>query len=150
MPQEFRLQKVLELAESQTQTAAANLGALHRQLEQHEEKLRLLFKYRDEYQERLRRATTDGVDGPKLRNYHDFMQRLENAIMQQHAVIVDAHARVEGGRREWQYKQRKSKAFDTLSQRFVDATRRHDATRDQKVQDAFASRHATAKLQSRR
>ena len=150
MAQEFALNRLLEIASTQADTAAAALGALNRQLQQHEEKLLLLFNYRDEYQERLRRACAAGLDGAGLRNFHDFLERLEQAILQQHALVVGARTHVESGLGDWQVKQRKSKAFDTLSQRFHVATRRGEATREQKVQDDFASRASGGKSHSRR
>jgi flagellar FliJ protein len=145
MAQKFALKRLLEIAETTTESAAANLGVLNRQLQQHEEKLLLLFKYRNEYQERLRSAAGTGLDGAGLRNFHDFLERLEQAILQQHALVVDIRTRVEGGRNDWQLKQRKSKAFSTLAQRFDAATQRHEASREQKLQDDFASRPSRAK-----
>ena len=140
MAQKFALNRLLEIAETTAEKAAASLGALNRQLQQHEEKLLLLFKYRDEYQERLRQAAGTGLDGAGLRNFHEFLERLEQAILQQHAQVVDARTRMECGRNDWQLKQRKSKAFGTLSERFDTAIRRDQATREQKLQDDFASR----------
>jgi flagellar FliJ protein len=148
MPPKFALDRLLEIAEHTAESAAASLGALNRQLKQHEEKLLLLFRYRDEYQERLRHAAGAGLDGVGLRNFHNFLERLEQAILQQHALVVDARTRVECGRHDWQLKQRKSKAFGTLSQRFDTATRRDQASREQKLQDDFASRTNRAQHQA--
>ena len=150
MAQKFALHRVHEIAITQAETAAADLGALNRQLQAHEEKLLLLFKYRDEYQERLRRATAAGLDGAGLRNFHDFLDRLEQAILQQHALVVDARTHVQSGLGDWQVKQRRSKAFDTLSQRFHVATRRGETAHEQKVQDDFASRASRGKSLPRR
>ena len=138
MAQKFALKRLLEIAETTAESAAASLGTHNRQLQQHEEKLLLLFKYREEYQERLRRAAA--LDGAALRNFHDFLERLEQAILQQHALVVEARTRVECARLDWQAKQRKSKAFDTLAQRFDVTTQRLAANRERKVQDDFASR----------
>jgi flagellar FliJ protein len=146
MAQTFALKRLLEIAETTAESAAASLGALNRQLQQHEEKLMLLFKYRDEYQQRLRHAAgSAGLDGAGLRNYHEFLERLEQAILQQHALVVEARTRVECGRTDWQLKQKKSKAFGTLAQRFDVATQRDHASREQKLQDDFASRTSRAK-----
>jgi flagellar FliJ protein len=140
MAQKFALRRLLEIAETTAESAAASLGALNRQLQQQEEKLLLLFKYRDEYQERLRNAAGTGLDGASLRNFQDFLERLEQAILQQHALVVDTRTRVECGRTDWQSKQKKSMAFGTLAGRFDTATRRVAAGREQKLQDDFASR----------
>lgn len=140
MSQPFALKQLLQIAETTAESAAASLGALNRQLQQHEEKLMLLFKYRDEYQQRLRHAGGSGLDGAGLRNFHEFLERLEQAILQQHALVVDTRTRVECGRNDWQLKERKSKAFGTLAQRFDALAQRREAGREQKIQDDFASR----------
>jgi len=150
MPKKFALQRVLEIATIHTESAAASLGALNRQLQLHEERLMLLFQYRADYQERLRRAITGGVDGAALRNFHDFMDKLEQAILQQHAVVVDARTRADSGLHEWHSKRRKSKAFDTLSQRFDSTVRQGEAKLEQKVQDDFAGRATNGKSTARR
>jgi flagellar FliJ protein len=150
MAQKFALHRLLEIATTQADSAAASLGELNRQLQQHEEKLMLLFKYRDEYQERLRRAAAAGLDGAGLRNFHDFLNRLEQAILQQNALVVSARTSVQTGLGDWRVKQRKSKAFDTLSQRFHIATQRGETISEQKVQDDFASRATRSKSHPQR
>lgn len=147
MAEKFALKRLLEIAETTAESAAMSLGVHNRQLQEHEEKLLLLFKYRDEYQERLRHAA--GLDGAGLRNFHDFLERLEQAILQQHALVVEARTRVECGRADWQQKQRKSKAFGTLAQRYDSANQRQAAEREQKLQDDFASRTSRANAQGR-
>lgn len=150
MAQTFALQHLRDLAETQSEKAAASLGALHRQQQQHEEKLRMLLDYRDEYQQRLRRAGERGLDGRGLRNFYDFIERLEQAIIQQQATVVAARASVEGGKRDWQLKQRKFKAFDTLAQRSDLAAHRRESHREQKLQDDFASRARQGRPETRR
>ena len=138
MAQKFALERVQEIADHQTDEAAAGLANLNRDLREQEARLMLLFKYRTEYHERLHRAAADGLDGAAMRNYHDFLQRLENAIMQQHALVVEARTRAEHGRIAWQNQRRKSMAFDSLSRRFEVRQMRDEATREQKSQDELA------------
>ena len=145
MAQLFALQRLLEIADDQAVKAAASLGGLNRQLLQHEEKLRLLFSYREEYQGKLRRAAAGGLDGAGLRNYHVFLEHLEQAIVQQHAQVINARAVAACGHAEWQLKQRKSKAYATLSQRSTMSARRSEWSREQKLQDDFASRASRGK-----
>lgn len=140
MPPTFALQKLRELAESNADSAAASLGALNRQLQAHQEKLALLHKYREDYQLRFRQSTDSGVDAAALRNFVDFMSRLEQAIRQQQALVDDVRSRVECSRTDWQFKQRKSKAFGTLEQRHSESLRRHAELIEQKTQDDHASR----------
>ncbi len=150
MAQPFALNMLREIAETQTESAAANLGTLMRQLQQQEAKLTLLLDYREDYRQRLARAGERGLDAAGLRNFYDFLERLEQAVSQQQSAIAEARAKVEGGRRDWQVKQRKFKAFDTLAQRSDMAAQRREACREQKLQDEFASRSGHAKSQTRR
>ncbi len=148
MAHKFALERIQEITDHQTDAAAVKLANLNRELHEQEARLMLLFKYRTEYNERLHRAAAEGLDGAAMRNYQDFLQRLENAIMQQHAQVVEARTRAEHGRIEWQNSRRKSMTFDTLSRRFELHELRKEATREQKSQDELAqhsgSRHAKA------
>jgi len=140
MSSTFNLQRLLEFAEQQSGKAAASLGTLNREHTRQQEKFALLVGYRTEYQERLRRAIAQGLDGAGLRNFYDFMERLEQAIAQQQQIVANSQARAAGGRQEWQKKQIKYKAFDALSQRFHTAMQKRDASRDQKAMDDFSGR----------
>jgi flagellar FliJ protein len=142
MAQKFALARIQEITDHETDAAAASLGGLNRELNEQESRLMLLFKYRTEYHERLQRAAASGLDGAAMRNYHEFLQRLERAIMQQHALVVEARTRVEHGKLEWQNRRRKSMAFDSLSRRFELKTLRDEANREQKAQDELAQRGA--------
>ena len=141
MAQKFALERVREIADHQTDAAAARLAGLNRELHEQESRLMVLFRYREEYRERLQKSAAGGLDAAAMRNYHEFMQRLEHAIMQQHAMVVEARTRAEHGRLDWQNHRRKSMAFDSLSQRHAVRVMREDARRDQKNQDEFAQRH---------
>ena len=145
MGRRFALQALLDVATSEADSAAASLGDLNRQLQLQEQQLTLLLQYRADYQQRLRRAVASGLDGAGLRNFNDFMERLEQAIRQQHAAVDAARERAGQGRDHWQTKQRKSKAFDALSQRVTATAMRSEISREQKSQDDFASRAARHK-----
>jgi flagellar FliJ protein len=150
MAQKFALERIQEITDHQTDLAAARLEKLNQELNARESKLMLLFKYRGEYQERLQRAAVEGFDGATMRNYQDFLQRLEHAIMQQHALVVEARTRVEHSQLEWQNSRRKSMTFDTLSRRFELRELREQAMREQKLQDELAQNGAARQAKSLR
>ncbi len=145
MAQTFALQSLLDVATSETDSAAASLGKLNHHVQLQEQKLALLLKYRTDYLDRFRRAVENGLDGAGLRNFNEFMERLEHAVHQQQAVVDEARQHADRGRHHWQLKRRKSNAFDTLSQRFTATAQRREANREQKAQDDFASRIACRK-----
>ena len=142
----FTLKRVQEVADIRTDTAAANLGTLMQHLQRQEAKLALLLQYREEYQERLRRAKRRGLDGLALRNFHDFLDRLEHALAEQRATVANAQRSVERGRDEWRTLDQRSRAYDTLSQRFDTAARRRAETAEQKQQDVHAARLTSSKI----
>jgi flagellar FliJ protein len=146
MTKTFSLKKVQEVADIRTDAAAANLGTLMQNLQRQEAKLALLLQYRDEYQERLRRAKQRGLDGLALRNFHDFLDRLEHALVEQRATVAHAQRGVERGRDEWRSADQRSRAYDTLSQRFDSAARRRAEAAEQKQQDAHAARLTSSKI----
>ena len=150
MTQPFALQRLLDIAASETEKAAANLGSLNRQLQLQEQKLKLLLQYRDDYQERLRRAAANGLDSAGLQNFNHFIARLEQAIEQQRGDTDAARRHAEQSRCQWQTQRLKSKAFDTLSLRFTATATRIETCREQKSQDDFASRGAGRKSQTLR
>jgi flagellar protein FliJ len=145
MTRHFALQNLLEVAVSEEESAAANLGERTRALQTQEQTLAMLLQYRADYQERLRRAAADGLDAAGLRNFNEFIGRLEQAIAQQRATLADARGHAEQSRARWQDKRRRSKAYDTLSQRAGAVQLRVDNLREQKQQDDFASRAARTK-----
>ena len=142
MTQSFALKNLLDIATSETDSAAARLGELNRQVLLQEQKLKLLLQYRADYQERLRGAVANGLDSAGLRNFNDFISRLEQALQQQQASLDEARGRAEHGLRQWQAKARRSKAFGTLAQRAAETSLRKENSREQKAQDDFASRSA--------
>lgn len=145
MNHSFALQGLLDIATAEEGSAAAALGHLNQEQQLHEQKLALLLQYRADYQERLRNAISGGTDAVELRNFNDFIARLEQAITQQRVALGEARKRADQGREQWQNKRRKSKAYDTLSQRAGAATLRRENVREQKLQDDFASRRPRVK-----
>jgi len=145
MPNEFPLKTLQELADMRTDTAVANLGALMQSLQRQEAKLALLNQYHTEYQERLLAAKRRGLDGMALRNFHDFLARLERAVAEQQSAVAAAQRSVERGREEWRTLDQRSRAYDTLSQRFDSAAQRRAAAAEQKSQDDHAARLVSGK-----
>lgn len=141
MKRGFALQGLLEIARSEVESAAQGLGKLVQQLHQQEQKLELLAQYRGDYQSRLSGAVGNGLDSRDFHNFSAFMKQLEQAIRQQQAIVAEARVRVLAARQHWQEKQKKSKAYGTLAQRASATAMRIENSREQKLQDDFASRN---------
>jgi flagellar FliJ protein len=140
MKNTFRLKVVQDLAQKHSDTAATRLGMLNAEVAKAEQKLNLLLEYREEYRERFRSTMQRDVDHAGFRNFHQFLEKLDEAIDQQRAAIVVSRDNVAKGQREWQSRQIEVKAYDTLEQRHQSAVAERLKKIDQGVTDEFAAR----------
>lgn len=140
MARKFPLQTLLDLAQSQTDSAARNLQALKQRWNEAEEKLRQLLAYRDSYRERMLESAAGGTSAMVLRDFQLFMVKLDTAIKLQQEEVVRCQGRWEAGQQEWLRRRGKVKAFDVLSARHRRAEEKREEQVEQKEQDEFAAK----------
>jgi flagellar FliJ protein len=145
MAKPFPLQPLLHLAQQKNDSAVKNLGKLNQQQNAAQTKLSTLQQFRTDYQEKFQEATKNGMASTDLRNFQDFIYRLEQAIRQQEGVIELSTHSVKAGQVELNETQRKMQSFDTLAQRHVEAERIREAKIEQKIQDEHSGRFAAYK-----
>lgn len=145
MPRRFPLQPLLDLAQDHTDAAARNLHKLKVTWQDAEEKLRQLMSYREDYRTRLLQATKLGMQVNSLKDYHLFLGKLEVAIRHQMEEVASCERQWEEGRHEWQAKQRKLMAFDTLSQRHLRSEQKREDKQEQHEQDELSGRESERK-----
>ena len=140
MPKPFPLQTLLDLAQESSDAAAVQLGVVNGHDRDMQKRLQLLLEYRSEYSARLASLTQTGTHSMSLRNFREFMDKIDVAIEQQRQLVAAAKREVETGKIHWHKQQRKLKSFDTLSQRHRSAELKSEARQEQKDQDDFALR----------
>lgn len=140
MAKSFPLQTLLDLAQESSDAAAARLGVVNGHDRDMQKRLQLLLEYRSEYTARLSNLTQTGLHSMGLRNFREFMDKIDLAIEQQHQLVAAAKAEVETGKLRWHKEQRKLKSFNTLSERHRSAELKGEARQEQKDQDDFALR----------
>lgn len=145
MAKTFSLQPLVNLAHQKNDVATKKLGQLNHQQQLAQNKLDTLLQYRKDYQQRFQQATQNGMDQTGLRNFQNFLYRLDEAILQQRTAITKASQHVEVGRTELREAQRKMKSFDTLAQRHSDAEKKREIKTEQRIQDEHAGRSAAYK-----
>lgn len=145
MARPFPLQPLQHLAKQKNDAAAKKLGQLNRNRESAEGKLEMLQQYRRDYLEKMRQAELGGMDLQELRNYREFIYRLDEAIAQQRTVVEQTHKTVKYGQGELMETQRRMKSFDALAQRHLIAENKKEAKLEQKIQDEHSSRRAAFK-----
>lgn len=136
----FPLQTLLDLSNARRDDAARKLGQLVASEQAGAQKLALLTQYRDEYHQRFLDAAREGLNRDQWSNYQAFLARLDEAIVQQQAVLDSSQRRTADGQRAWLDQRNKAKAFDTLSQRHVAGQRRLEGRAEQKMSDEHAAK----------
>lgn len=145
MTKTFSLQPLLHLAQQKNDAATKKLGLLNRNQQSAHEKLEMLQQYRRDYQDKMQNAEKNGMELQDLRNFQDFIYRLDDAIAQQSAVVSQARVSVQTGRSELLDTQRRMKSFDTLAQRHTAAEKILEVKTEQKIQDEHSGRYAAYK-----
>jgi flagellar FliJ protein len=138
MAKPFPLQTLLDLARTDSDTAAAQLGAFNGHDRDMEERLRQLLEYRGEYTAHLARMAKIGMNSVYWRNFRVFIDKIDTAIVQQRENVAQAKHQVQTGQHHWHAQQRRLKSFDTLSARHRSAELMHEQRQEQKEQDDFA------------
>lgn len=138
----FSLQPLMNLSKQQNDTATRKLGQLNRQQHDAQSKLEMLKQYRLDYQNRLQESTQNGMHPAELRNFQEFIYKLDAAISQQEKSVNISKASTQVGRSELDSTQRKLKSFDTLQQRHVLEQRKTADKTEQKALDEHTSRFA--------
>ncbi len=145
----FPLQPLVHLAQQRNEAATRKLGQLNQQQQTAQGKLDALQQYRKDYQNKFQEAVQNGMEPTDLLNFQDFINKLDQAIRQQQAVIEKAKSGVQTGRHELMDTTRKMKSFDTLAQRHAETELKQEAKSDQRLQDEqtgrFAALHAADK-----
>jgi len=140
MAQSFPLQTLLELMQSRTDEATRKLGQLISAEQSQRSRLQMLEQYRDEYAQRLRDATLEGITRLILHNYQDFLARIDEAIEQQRLAVQNSELSTKAGQAQWSDQNKKLKAIDALSTRHDARERYRENKQEQKLLDEFSSR----------
>ena len=145
MARKFPLQPLVNLAQQQNDAAARKFGQLNQMQQAAQAKLDTLLQYHKDYQLRFQDAVQNGMNQTDLRNFQDFLLRLDEAIAQQRNALEYACEQARAGRAELLEAQRKMKSFDTLEQRHVEKEKKREEKLEQRLQDEHTGRVAAVK-----
>jgi flagellar FliJ protein len=136
------LETLIELAQTRTDDAARRLGALNAKDMDMQAKLALLTQYSDEYRARFQTLAQQGLTASDWRNYHAFLNKLDEAIAQQREALASLRQRVAAGEHDWRSAKRVLNSYDTLAQRKTRAESMRAARHEQRETDEHASNTA--------
>jgi flagellar FliJ protein len=134
------MQVVADSAREIMQEAAARLAAARNRLEQKQQKLRELEHYRDEYLQALLHKSRQGMNVVQIRDYNTFLERLNEAIRQQHDIIDSLRREVERCLQQWRAAQTRCSTLDQVVAGKRQAERQTEARALQKEENEFATR----------
>lgn len=140
MAKAFNLQPLLEIMQTRVDEKTRQLGHLIAAEQNARSRLQLLEQYRDEYSQKLRNAIGQGLTPLALRNYQDFISRIDEAIAQQARAVAYSAQSTVNGQAQWREQNQRLKAIDTLSQRHDARERYRENRAEQKQMDEFTSR----------
>jgi len=142
MAQSSTLTTLIDLAEKLTDEAAAKLGAAIRQVDDLQNKLNLLKKYREDYSIKMQAELKAGRDMQHIRNFQQFMGKIDDAIHGQQQLVSDAQKRVAAEKLNWQENEKKRMSYTTLEDRAAKALLKKENKRDQLQSDEHGARQA--------
>jgi len=149
MSNKFKLQPLLNLAQMNNESATRKLGQLNKQEHETQSKLEVLQQYRKDYQDRLQAASQQGMDPALLRNFQEFIYKLDAAIAQQSKAVEQSKLSTQAGRGDFSNTQRKLKSFDTLQQRHAEEQHKIEAKQEQRAMDEHTGRFVALKMQNK-
>ena len=102
----FSMQPLVHLAHQQNDDATRKFGQLIQQQQAAQTKLNTLEQYREDYQTRLQQEIQNGINQINLRNFQNFIRRLDEAVTQQRNTLEQISRAIQAGRSELENAQR--------------------------------------------
>ncbi|HDS5481408.1 MULTISPECIES: flagellar export protein FliJ [Serratia] len=131
-----------DLAQDAVEQATRQLGQVRKAQQAAEQQLSMLLNYQDEYRQKLNNQLSGGMESSNWQNYQQFIGTLEQAIAQHRQQLMQWGEKVDHAMKQWQDKQQRLNAFETLHTRAQSAELQLENKRDQKLMDEFAQRSA--------
>ena len=135
-----RLQPVQHVVENAEKRLAQSLAMHERRLNEADNKLAELTRYRGEYEQQYTQRAGSGIGVTELRDYQAFLARLTEAMRQQQAVVQRVRAERDAERVRWQDAARRVKAIDHVVTQWQTEERRVADRRDQRDTDERGQR----------
>ncbi len=136
------METLIGLAAEEVEKAAVVLGHKIKAGAEAEQKLTLLLQYREDYVVRFQENRKTGLSARDYQNYHNFIDKLDEAISGQQKVVKQAQERIDNAKVAWQECEKKRASYETLQKRAEAKELKKESKREQKDADEFSSRKA--------
>ena len=115
MKRSQRMQKLVDIETQQSQHLIGQFKADQDALKQQQGAMANLVTYRDEYATRFKQTGGSGISAFRYHDFSCFLQKLDDAISQQHAVIKTCEDNLETSRAAWQLSHQRIEALQQVT-----------------------------------
>ena len=141
---------LLELAQRDSEKAAADLSLRNSQLNEAKNQLNQLNAYRQEYVAQNVVLMVSGIESGEILNFRAFLSNLDITIYGQNQIIERSTLAVQEQQIVWQGCERKKMSYQVLTQQEKQKNIIQELKRDQKLTDEFVNSRTAAKSKNDR
>ncbi|NYT65038.1 flagellar export protein FliJ [Alcaligenaceae bacterium] len=117
MAKHASLVTLIDLKTDAANQIAKQLQKLQTERNNAKSQLSTLQVYRQDYAERLQKATMDGVTTANYHNFRQFIATLDEAILQQNRVVGQIDRNIEQSQQQWYAEKQRLKSYEALQTR---------------------------------
>ena len=114
MKQSTKLQPIANIRKQQEHNAGRLHGEARQEMERQQKQLDELMNYREEYIKGFESVGKSGLSAIQAQEYRLFINRLDEAIMQQRQFVESEKNKCEASHQEWLHKRSKSKIINKV------------------------------------
>ena len=114
MKQSTKLQPIANIRKQQEHNAGRLHGEARQEMERQQKQLDELMSYREEYIKGFESVGKSGLSAIQAQEYRLFINRLDEAIMQQRQFVESEKNKCEVSHQEWLHKRSKSKIINKV------------------------------------
>lgn len=142
MKRSERLDVVQQAAARTERERAERVGAAERHLAEMQQKLAALEKYRNEYETGFATKAGAGVGVVGMRDFHTFLAKLGEAMVQQREYVALARNALDAERSNWREAAQRQHVVETLAERWQGEEARAEVRRDQQESDELSQQRS--------
>lgn len=140
MTKSERVKPIIKVAENREREAARVFSDAQRVVQDRQQRLSELIKYREEYRANLKVRGQAGMTAQSLRGMLGFLGKLDLAVEQQEQAVKAAESELGQKRRQWLEKHFRTKALDNVRHRYLTDEQRVANRAEQKESDQRSQR----------
>ena len=137
MKKSQRLQKISQVAENREQQSGQQLAQSRHQADAQQQQLVQLRQYRDEYKQQFQQLGGQGINARQLADFHSFLNKLNDAIVQQEQAVTNSRQTLENHHHLWLQAHQRVKALNKA----VDKRRADEAYAENRKEQRASDEH---------